>query len=60
MTEEDRYDPSFCPLGGRCLFDGGCANNGHDRCSPPPKAAYRGRVKDLADRDDTVIDGETL
>lgn len=44
MSEEDRYDPTACPLGGRCLFDEGCAARGHTICQGRMKEQARGRA----------------
>lgn len=50
MSHEDEDDASVCPLGGKCLFDGGCVKHGHDRCIPPSKEDLRGRARELRDR----------
>ena len=51
MSHKDADDAQACPLGGRCLFDGGCVKHGHARCEPQFKMAARGAAlaREVAD-----------
>ena len=56
MSHEDADDASACPLGGKCLFDGGCMKHGHTRCEPQYKAAARGAALARTSEDTTAYE----